>query len=409
MAALSRRHFLGGAGAAGAGLVLTGCGSATRSDQSSAADAAGTVPFRGDHQPGIATPAQDRLAFAAFDVTSERRSDLRQMLERWTQAAERMTQARPVAHDRAHPQAPPEDTGEALGLPPSQLTITVGFGRSLFDRRFGLASKRPEALIELPHFPGEDLDREKSGGDLCIQACANDPQVAFHAVRNLARLGKGTVVTRWFQLGFGRTSSTSTAQATPRNLLGFKDGTNNIKAEHQGDMDRFVWDDGRDQSWMAGGSYVAVRRIRMRIEAWDRDFLRDQEEVFGREKISGAPLGRSHEFDAVDLAARGPDGELRVPADAHIRLASPHRHRGVKLLRRGYSFTDGMDPVTGELDAGLFFIAYGNDPRKGFVPIQMALARSDRLNEYIVHTGSGLFACPGGVRPGDSWGEGLWV
>ena len=64
-----------------------------------------------------------------------------------------------------------------------------------------------------------------------MQACADDPQVAFHAVRNLARIGRGIVVMRWSQLGFGRTSSTSTAQETPRNLMGFKDGTNNITAE----------------------------------------------------------------------------------------------------------------------------------------------------------------------------------
>ena len=60
-------------------------------------------------------------------------------------------------------------------------------------------------------------------------------------MRNLARIGRGFAVVRWSQLGFGRTSSTSSAQETPRNLMGFKDGTNNIRAEDEEAMDRFVW------------------------------------------------------------------------------------------------------------------------------------------------------------------------
>ena len=78
-------------------------------------------------------------------------------------------------------------------------------------------------------------------GDIGVQACANDPQVAVHAVRNLARVGFGTVAVRYSQLGFGRTSSTTREQVTPRNLMGFKDGTNNLKAEDTGGLDQNVW------------------------------------------------------------------------------------------------------------------------------------------------------------------------
>jgi deferrochelatase/peroxidase EfeB len=90
-----------------------------------------------------------------------------------------------------------------------------------------------------------------------------------------------------------------------------------------------------------------------------------------------------------------------IAADAHIRLASPHTNGGAKLLRRGYSFTDGIDPVLGELDAGLFFICFTSDPRH-FVAVQQRLAESDALNEYIKHTGSAIFACPPGAQPGQT-------
>jgi deferrochelatase/peroxidase EfeB len=215
-------------------------------------------------------------------------------------------------------------------------------------------------------------------------------------------------VIRWSQLGFGRTSSTSTVQETARNLMGFKDGTRNIKAESTADLDQYVWV-GRetDQSWMNGGSYLVARRIRMLIESWDTDRLSDQEAVFGRAKGSGAPLTGKDEFDVPDLLAKA-TGEPVIPANAHIRLASPDTNGGQKILRRGYSYTDGMDQVTGLLDAGLFFIAYQKDPDKQFVAIQRRLGAHDALNEYIRHTGSALFAVPPGLSgPGDWWGKAI--
>jgi deferrochelatase/peroxidase EfeB len=396
----TRRGFLGaalgtaGALAAGGG----GYGVAKATEPSLSHENAGPVAFYGPHQAGIATPAQDRLAFAAFDVTSVDVQAVKAMLGSWAAAAAQMTSGQPIGPVETAPQAPPIDTGEALGLQPAQLTITVGFGPSFFDARFGLARRRPAALAALPAFPNDVLDPNRSGGDIGVQACSNDPQVAFHAMRNLARLARGTAVLRWSQLGFGRTSTTSTAQATPRNLMGFKDGTNNVKAEDHGDLNRFVWvGEETDQPWMRGGSYLVARRIRMLIESWDADYLADQEIVIGRSKETGAPLSGKKEFDRVDLISKA------IPPDAHIRLAAPTNNGGQKLLRRGYSFTDGIDPVTGQLDAGLFFIAYQKDPRKQFVPIQGQLARSDALNEYIKHTGSALFAVPPGVSAAGDW------
>ncbi|MFD7293128.1 iron uptake transporter deferrochelatase/peroxidase subunit [Streptomyces sp. NPDC059897] len=408
--ATSRRSLLavGGAGlalgAAAAGGAVALARSGEGSDMRPAGGAGGAVPFHGAHQAGIATAVQDRLHFAAFDVKTTDREEFVRLLKDWTKAAARMTEGRAVGEGAygGLVEAPPDDTGEALGLQPSRLTLTIGFGPSLFEKHgkaLGIADKRPDALVDLPKFPGENLERTRSGGDLCVQACADDPQVAVHAIRNLARIGMGKVAIRWSQLGFGKTSSTTPDAQTPRNLMGFKDGTRNIAGTEKGRLDKHVWVDAADAGWMKGGSYLVARRIRMNIETWDRTSLQEQEDVFGRDKGEGAPVGRAKERDEPFLKAMKPD--------AHVRLAHPDTNQGATLLRRGYSFTDGTDGL-GRLDAGLFFLAYQKDVRKGFIPVQRSLA-TDALNEYIQHVGSAVFAVPPGVRDGsDWWGRGLF-
>ncbi|MDR7087703.1 deferrochelatase/peroxidase EfeB [Aeromicrobium panaciterrae] len=420
---LSRRKLLGaaGLGALAAGAVGAGAGFAIGDKPVEVVpdpDAL-PIPFEGKHQAGIVTPAQDRLYFAALDLTTESRGDLILLLKEWTEAARKMTQGNDVGEFGAvagSPFAPPEDTGEALGLPPSGLTITIGFGRGMFvdgkgKPRFGLDGKLPDRLKDLPLFSGDRLDDALCGGDLAIQACANDPQVAVHAVRNLVRIAFGRASVRYSQMGFGRTSSTSSAQVTARNMLGFKDGTANIKAEDAKDLDDFVWvpkGDGPD--WMVNGSYLVTRKIDMRIEIWDREPLEGQEAIIGRTKGSGGPLSGGDEFDKLDFKAKGEDGELAIGKVAHVRLAHPDFNKGAKILRRGYNFVDGSNGL-GQLSAGLFFIAYQRDPEKQFVQIQRNLAGklNDVLNEYIVHVGSGLFACPPGVTTEGYWGEKLFA
>ncbi|GAA4233867.1 deferrochelatase/peroxidase EfeB [Streptosporangium album] len=395
---LSRRRLLTGAGlAVGAGAAAVAGAGLVRQPEPARPDPAGVVvPFYGPHQAGIATPVQDRLHFAAFDLSTDSREEVVAMLKAWTAAAARMTAAQEIGGGATGTElAPPDDTGEAIGLPASRLTLTVGFGPSFFDK---LKLPRPDLLKELPHFPADKLDPARSGGDLCVQACADDPQVAVHAVRNLVRIGFGTASIRWSQLGFGKTSSTTPDAQTPRNLMGFKDGTNNIAGTDGRKLDEHVWVGAEGPEWMRGGSYLVARRIRMHVETWDRSSLKEQEDVFGRTKREGAPYGGAREHDPVVLD--------KMPVDAHVRLANPAALSGVTILRRGYSFTDGSDGL-GRLDAGLFFLAYQRDPEKGFIPIQRALAAKDALNEYIQHVGSGIFACPGGVRPGSFWGETL--
>lgn len=417
--ALSRRRLLGAAGAGALAVGAAGVGGFAYGHESEEAPSGvdqATYPFHGRHQAGITTPTQDRLHFAAFDVTSDSREELVELLRTWTAAAREMTAGTPVGDGAPTSyDAPPTDTGEALGLNAAGLTLTFGFGPSLFEKdgkdRFGLRARQPAALRVLPHFPADNLDPSRSNGDLCIQACAHDPQVAVHAIRNLARMGFGTVAMRWAQLGFGRTASTSTRQATARNLLGFKDGTANLKAEDQNKVEEFVWvheDDDDRATWLAGGSYLVARRINMHIEPWDRTSLREQETLIGRDRGEGAPLSGGTEFTEPDFDLQGRDGPL-IAVDAHVRLAHHTQNKGAKMLRRGYNFTDGSNEL-GRLDAGLFFLAFVRNPDVHYIPVQTRLSGQDALMEYLQHTGSGLFAVPPGVRTKDGYiGEALFA
>ena len=415
---ISRRGLLG---LAGAGVVGAGVGAAVDRfalphDFLATSGASASYPFYGEHQAGITTAAQDRLHFASYDVADISRADLIGLLKDWTAAAARMTQGREVGPDGAVGgalDAPPDDTGEALDLPASGLTITFGFGPTLFRTadgrdRFGLADKRPEALIDLPHFAVDALQDEFVGGDLCIQACSDDPQVAVHAIRNLSRIAFGRASIRWSQLGFGRTSSTSRSQVTPRNLFGFKDGTANVKSEDATVVDEHVWVPSGDSApWMTGGSYLVARKIRMTIETWDRASLREQERIFGRDKGEGAPLSGGSEFTEPNFSAQK-HGEPAIDPHSHVRLAHPTNNGGAVILRRGYNFVEGNDDL-GRLNAGLFFLAFQRDPRTQFVRIQDALSRNDAMNEYTRHIGSAIFAVPPGVERGSYVGATLFT
>ncbi|MGG6311774.1 iron uptake transporter deferrochelatase/peroxidase subunit [Paenibacillus macerans] len=412
----SRRELLKIAGAGGIGLLLGGGGAygmlAAKEMLAKTAPKAGVpsgslVPFHGGHQAGIVTPAQNFLCFAAFDLTTRSLSDVRKLFQAWTEAAAAMTEGMMIGSSNDNLNLPPSDTGEAAGLSPSRLTLTFGVGPSFFDGRFGLSGQRPASFSELPSFRGDALLPEWCGGDLAVQVCADDMQVAFHAVRNLARIGRGTAVLRWMQEGFQRTGPADPAGGTPRNLMGFKDGTGNPDIADAAAMNESVWVQAVDGAgWMRGGSYMAIRRIRMRIEVWDRSSLADQEQTFGRHRGSGAPLGSKDEFAPLDLDAKDASGQPVLPMTSHSRLA--HMDGKLKILRRAYSYTGGMDAKTGQLDAGLIFISYQRNLQKQFVPMQQTLAQSDKLNEYILHVGSAVFACFPGIREGGYIGETLF-
>ena len=383
-----RRAFLASAGglAASAGLPRV-----TR--------ASGGTSFFGEHQAGIATPQPTQTYLVALDLVTKRPGDIARMFRSWTDAAARLTTGE-AAHG---------DSGETLGLEVSGLTLTFGLGAGLFDGRYGLAARRPEALVDLPRFHGDQLVPERSGGDLSIQACANDPQVVFHAVRQLVRLADGVARVRWAQTGF---LPNTPKDATPRNLMGFKDGTRNAT-----DHARLVWVGAEGPTWMRGGSYLVVRKIRMALEHWDATDVDFQEETIGRHKRSGAPLGKDRERDAPDFDAMDQDGNPVIAENAHLRMAAPETNAGVQILRRGYSYNDGANFTAErwppwrqgiEYDAGLLFIAYQRDPRTGFIRLFENMAKIDALNQFTTHVGSGLFACPAGIAQGEFLAQGLF-
>lgn len=394
-------------GAAGGGLA----GYAVAEEQDSGSDndtvdLRRSYPFYGTgHQGGIDTPPQRYCVFMSFSLAAgASRADLQSLLARWSAAAAVLQQGHPVgAVQPQHEVQPPTDTGEAFGLSPASLTVTIGLGPTIFGDRFGLGSKRPAAFAELPAINGDNLDPRLRGGDLSVQACADDPQVCYHATRNLTRLGRNIVSPFWQVLGFGRASA-GPGQATPRNLMGFKDGTRNVSSDEQ--YRRFVWVDNSDQAWMNGGSYQVARKIRMLLETWDTDRIGDQQQIFGRSKQDGAPLTGKNEFDTPDFGAKTADGKPVIDPLSHVSLAARENNDGVMIRRRSYNYTDGLDS-TGQLNAGLLFLSYQNDPQS-FIRLQNRLGANDLLNEYIRHIGSAIFAVPPAPTQGHYVGQALF-
>ena len=390
---MDRREFLKKAGIGGAGLALGLSGASAffaNKEQGSKniADGQEEISFYGKHQAGITTPMQKNIYFVVLDLRTTDKNELIQLFKDWTDYSEKLVNGDLVKKDGSNALLPPSDTGETVGLNPYRLTLTFGVSAS-FLTKLGLEKKRPKLFRDLPAFPKEQLREQYTGGDIVIQACADDEQVAFHAVRNLIRKGRNKVTMRWSQSGF---AAIGDRMETPRNLFGFKDGTANVTTEK--DFDKVVWADSQD--WMKNGSYMAVRRIIMHLETWDRTNLQEQENTFGRYKESGAPFGKQNEFDEVDLSL--------LPVDSHVRLA---KEVDLPILRRSYSYSDGIDQKTGQFDAGLLFIAFQKDPDR-FVKIQTNLGADDKMNEYVTHIGSGLFACFGGVKEGGYIGQDLF-
>ena len=390
---MDRREFLKKAGIGGAGLALGLSGASAffankEHGSKQIADGQEEISFYGKHQAGITTPMQKNIYFVVLDLRTTDKNELIQLFKEWTDYSQKLVNGELVKKDGSNALLPPSDTGETVGLNPYRLTLTFGVSAS-FLTKLGLEKKRPKLFRDLPAFPKEQLREQYTGGDIVIQACADDEQVAFHAVRNLIRKGRNKVTMKWSQSGF---AAIGDRMETPRNLFGFKDGTANVTTEK--DFDKVVWADSQD--WMKNGSYMAVRRIIMHLETWDRTNLQEQENTFGRYKESGAPFGKQNEFDEVDLSL--------LPVDSHVRLA---KEVDLPILRRSYSYSDGIDPKTGQFDAGLLFIAFQKDP-DSFVKIQTNLGPDDKMNEYVTHIGSGLFACFGGVKEGGYIGQDLF-
>ncbi|ALD72369.1 iron uptake transporter deferrochelatase/peroxidase subunit [Streptococcus gordonii] len=390
---MDRREFLKKAGIGGAGLALGVSGASAffankAQEEKKISDGGEEISFYGEHQAGITTPMQKNIYFVVLDLHSTDKEEVIQMFKDWTDYSSKLVDGELVKKDGSNALLPPSDTGETVGLNPYRLTLTFGVSAD-FLKKMGLEKKRPKEFRDLPPFPKEQLQEKYTGGDIVIQACADDEQVAFHAVRNLVRKARNTVTMKWSQSGF---AAIGDRMSTPRNLFGFKDGTANVTKEK--DFDKVIWTDSDD--WMKGGTYMAVRRIQMFLETWDRTNLQEQENTFGRYKESGAPFGKKDEFDEVDLAL--------LPVDSHVRLA---KEVNKPIYRRSYSYSDGIVEKTGQFDTGLLFLAFQKNP-DSFVKVQTNLGAQDKMNEYVTHIGSGLFACFAGVKKGEYLGQKLF-
>lgn len=407
---MSRRGLIGGAGAAGAaGLVLGAAGGAggyavTRDAAPTALTTLGSAEemFHGKHQAGITTPLQARGHLIAFDLApGAGRKEAAALMRRWSAVAERLMAGRPFGSGAD------QDTGVALDAGPSSLTVTFGFGRTFFDRT-DLVARRPAGLDPLPAFSSDRLDAKRSNGDLWVQIGSDDALVAFHALRAVQKEAGAAARVRWQMNGFNRTPGATARPMTARNLMGQVDGTGNPKPE-DGDFEQriFVQAGGPEEhAWLQGGSYAVVRRIRMLLDDWEKLTVERQEHVIGRRKADGAPLSGGTETTTMDLDAAGPDGKPLIPGNAHARISTPEKNGGAAMLRRPFSYHDGMAD-DGTPDAGLLFICWQADPFRGFVPVQRKLDRGDALSPFIRHEASGLFAVPGGVAPGEYVGQRL--
>ncbi|MFC4464816.1 iron uptake transporter deferrochelatase/peroxidase subunit [Streptomyces xiangluensis] len=400
---ISRRRLLGTAGASG--LALGAAGGAAGYAAAPSADramplsslGADEVMFHGKHQPGITTALQARGHLVAFDLAAGAgRKEAAALLRRWSATAQRLMTGEP---------ADSKDTDVARDAGPSSLTVTLGFGHSFFART-GLEKQRPIALDPLPDFSSDHLDKARSDGDLWVQIGANDALVAFHALRAIQKDAGSAARIRWQMNGFNRSPGATAQPMTARNLMGQIDGTRNPKpSEADFDQRIFVPDSG-EPSWMAGGSYAVVRRIRMLLDDWENLSLKDQEDVIGRRKSDGAPLTGGAETTEPKLEKTDASGKLVIPINAHARITRPDQNGGAAMLRRPFSFHDGFD-ADGVPDAGLLFVCWQADPLRGFVPVQRKLDRGDALSAFIRHEASGLFAVPGGAAEGEYVGQRL--
>lgn len=372
---VSRRAVLAGGALAGTAVAVGGGVLWTQQNEDAPTQ---TEPFYGEHQAGIATPAQARAELVALDLRTKSPAEIEAVFRAWTDLV-----------TSSFSQTPDAD----LLAAPARLTATWGIGPGLLPG-LGLRRMQPEGLAQLPAFSKDRLRKEVSGGDVFLQVGADDGVAAVTAARHLVAAAEPALAVRWWQRGF--------SSATRRNLMGQIDGTANLAV----DDPRFaqtVWAGDTQPDWLRGGSYVALRRIRMALPQWNSLSVEDQEAVIGRFKDSGAPLSGAAETDAVDLSAQTADLQLVVPADAHVRLANPENTGGARIHRRGFSYDDGPS------DAGLLFMAWQADPRTGFIPLQSRLDVGDALNRFTVAEGSALFACFPGCAPGAYVGETLFA
>jgi deferrochelatase/peroxidase EfeB len=367
------------------------------------------VPFDGAHQAGILSKPQAQATLIALDSIAPNRQLLAEALQTLSARARGLTQGETVGAQEIDD--PPPDSGILGPLDaPDALTVTIAFGASLFDDRYGLGGRKPTRLQHMPNFPNDELDPLRTHGDVLVQVCAAHRDTVVHAVRELMRTVAGRLTPRWSIDGFQSARRGPTPHNSPRNLFAFRDGTANPDTGNARLMDSLIWVQRRssEPTWAVGGTYQVVRTIRMHVEFWDRVGMFEQQNMIGRDRVTGAPLDGTDEFEDPRYEL-DPKGE-RIPLNAHIRLANPRTQLTAdqRIVRRGYNYDRGMDPA-GNLDQGLVFVAFNQDVKRQFATIQERLAEEPMV-DYITPVGGGYFFAPAGARgPGDWVGSRLFA
>jgi deferrochelatase/peroxidase EfeB len=395
MRSLSRRSFLAGSAAAiGAAGLGSGDGLAAGPKPPAAGGLAARIPFDGPHQAGVITPGDNEATFAALDCIAPTRGDLANALRALSARARDLSQG--TTERIGEVDDPPEDSG-TLGpvIAPDRLTVTLGFGASLYDDRYGL--RKPAGLTRMPSFADDDLDPARCHGDVLLQICANRRDTVVHTLRELLRPVRDAFALRWTIDGFqsaDRGVGGGGVMSSRRNLFGFRDGTANPDIHDDALMKTLVWTP-------EGGTFQVVRVIRMHVEFWDRVGLREQETMIGRTRAGGAPLGGTDEYQDPRYDT-DPKGE-RIALDAHIRVANPRTPNtgDQRIVRRGFNYHRGFD-AAGTLDQGLIFVAFNQDVERQFATIQTRLA-GEPMTDYITPVGGGYFYVPPGAAGPSDW------
>jgi dye decolorizing peroxidase len=383
---LSRRGLVA-YGAAGGVVALGAAGLFAASRDTSVAPASAlrrTYSPHDVHQAGIDTPAPAVTTAVAYDLASGIGADaLARLMRVWSSDIDALMAGRGGLGD-------PTKEISSAGM---SLSITVGFGPRIFTLA-GLAGKRPEGFVEIPALRTDKLPDRWSGGDLIVMVAADDETSVAHAERVLTRDAATFASVRWRQTGFWRGYDANGSPATGRNLFGQVDGTANPSGDT---MARAVWVD--DDSWMAGGTTMMLRRFELNLNVWDTLTRERQEKVVGRNLTNGAPLTGVAERDVMDLAAKDADGQYVIAANAHSRLAHPDTNSGRRMLRRGLNYVHDED---GRRTSGLMFIAFVRSIAGQLTPVLQRLDQTDALNEWTTPIGSSIWAFPGGYPQG-SW------
>jgi deferrochelatase/peroxidase EfeB len=423
MSPIDRRQFLGRSAAVlGAGAIGLGVGAEVASGSSTTAPSAEEAAervldnelaarsnFEGYRQAGILTPRQSNAAFVALDAIAPRQSELIEGLKELSYRAAELTQGGSVAEIEIDD--PPPDSG-LLGSynAPDGLTVTIAFGSTLFNHRYGLAAARPPGLTVMPAFEKDGLEPDRCHGDVMLSICADHRDTVVHTMRELMRTTAGVLTPRWRIDGFQSAKRGPTPHSSTRNLFGFRDGTANPDPTDAKLMDQLVWvaPGSGEPHWTAGGTYQVVRTIRMHVEFWDRVGMFEQTNMVGRDRVTGAPLGGTHEFEGprYDLDPQG----KRIPLSAHIRLANPRTPatENQRILRRPYNYDRGLDDA-GNLDQGLLFVAFNQDISRQFETVQKRL-EEEEMADYITPVGGGYYFAPRAAAGSGDWvGSGMFT